>query len=135
MTETECGRVNEKLDINARDIGKLWASHRELSVVVQGAEGNNGIKSRVEKLETWKEKHMEEATVDRAELAHYFDSKRAATCHGIKALDDHIAQHIKLSEAAAISKEGKLKAFMQGWGQILQFAALIIVALISASRL
>jgi hypothetical protein len=101
---------------------------------VQGPDGANGLKSRVITLEEWKEKHMEASGELRKELAHYFDVKRESTCHGIKALDEHIAQHIKLADAAAMSKESKLKAFMMGWGQVLQFAGLVIVALIAAAK-
>jgi len=134
MTEAEQGRISEKVDTVARDVGKLWTEHRVLSSVVQGPDGANGLKSRVVTLEEWKEKHMEASGELRKELAHYFDVKRESTCHGIKALDEHIAQHIKLAEAAAVSKEGRLKAFMMGWGQLLQFAGLIIVALIAAAK-
>jgi hypothetical protein len=132
MTEAEQGRISEKVDTVARDVGKLWTEHRVLSSVVQGPDGTNGIKSRVGSLEDWKEKHMEASGELRKELAHYFDVKRENTCHGIKALDDHIAQHIKLAEAAAASKESKLKAFVQSWGQLLQFAGILGGALISA---
>jgi hypothetical protein len=134
MTEAEQGRISEKVDTVARDVGKLWTEHRVLSSVVQGPDGANGLKSRVITLEEWKEKHMEASGELRKELAHYFDVKRESTYHGIKALDEHIAQHIKLADAAAMSKESKLKAFMMGWGQILQFAGLVIVALIAAAK-
>jgi hypothetical protein len=134
MTEAEQGRISEKVDTVARDVGKLWTEHRVLSSVVQGPDGANGLKSRVVTLEEWKEKHMEASVELRGELAHFFDVKREITCHGLKALDDHIAQHIKLAEAAAMSKESKVKAFLQGWGQILQFIGIIIVALIAAAK-
>lgn len=132
MTELEEGRISEKLDTNARDIGKLWSAHRELSVVVQGTNGDNGIRSHVQDLETWREKHMEASTELRKELAHYFDYEREATCKGIAALDKHIKQHIDMAEIEARSKEGKMKAFVQTWGQILQFAGIVLCALISA---
>ena len=132
MTELEQGRISEKVDTVARDVGKLWTEHRVLSAVVQGPDGANGLKSRVVTLEEWKEKHMEASGELRKELAHYFDVERVETCHGIRALDEHIAQHIKLTEAAATSKESKMKAFVQSWGQVLQFAGILGGALISA---
>ena len=135
MMEAEAARIGEKVDTAARDIGKLWTAHRELAVVVQGPNGDNGIKSEVVALKEWKEKHMDSSAELRKELTHYFDVKRSETCHGLKALDEHIEQHIKMDEAAAISKEGKLKAFMQGWGQLIQLAGLVAVALIAAGRL
>jgi hypothetical protein len=134
MTEAECIRVNEKMDSNSRDTAKLWTAHRELAVVVHGPDGENGIRSRVANLESWRERHMDQAAKLDTDLKHYFDIERAETCHGIKELDKHISQHIALETAMLKSKESKFKAFMQGWGQLLQFAGIIIVALISAKR-
>lgn len=132
MTEAESERIHDKVESTALSLAKLWTEHRELSVVVQGSKGDNGLRSDVAALELWRDTHLKEARELENELRHYFDVKRVETCHGLKALDDHIAQHIKMTKAQDKTAEGKLRLFMQGWGQILQFAGIIIVALIAA---
>ena len=76
-----------------RSIAKLYTDLAELSATVQGAQGDNGLRSDVRALEEWRA-HVEQrlASLDR-KLRHYIDVEREETCHGKIALRMHEAIH------------------------------------------
>ena len=91
-------------------IAKLWTEHRELTTTVQGAQGDNGLRSDVRALEEWRARVEQHLTGLDSRLQHYLDVERVNTCHGIAALDDHLEKHKEWEDSDMRLKESNISA-------------------------
>ena len=76
-----------------KSIAKLYTDLAELSATVQGAQGDNGLRSDVRALEEWRAKVEQHLATLGSRLQHYIDVEREETCHGKIALRLHEAEH------------------------------------------
>lgn len=93
-----------------RSIAKLYTDLAELTATVQGAQGDNGLRSDVRELEIWRAKVELHLNSLDSMLQHYFDVEREATCHGISALGEHIEEHEKKEGDEMKLKEANISA-------------------------
>lgn len=79
-------------------IAKLYTDLAELSATVQGAQGDNGLRSDVRALEEWRARVEQHLNGLDSKLQHYLDVERERTCHGKAALRRHVDDHDEESE-------------------------------------
>lgn len=84
--QTDMRDVRESAGDTKLALSKLWTEHRELTATVQGAQGDNGLRSDVRALEEWRAKVEQHLTDLAAKFQHYIDVEREETCHGKIAL-------------------------------------------------
>ena len=94
-----------------RSIAKLYTDLAELTATVQGAQGDNGLRSDVRELEIWRAKVEQHLNSLDSRLQHYMDVEREETCHGIAALQEHLdrlndeeGEKMKIKEANISAK-------------------------------
>ena len=99
----------------------------KLRTVVMGADGNNGLRSRVV--------NLERACIDiKDTISDIWNNKRREECLGIEALNSHIAQHaVEKREAGEMSKaimDYKKAIRVQLIATLGMLAATVLVALL-----
>lgn len=112
-------------------IAKLWSAHRELAVVVHGANKDNGLRSDVRALEEWRAKQSEWDNEMEDRLRHYIDVERGETCHGIAALEEHKSELAKEKVEEVAVKVAKIQTGGQTWVQVLTLLGVLGTALIA----
>lgn len=90
-------------------MAKLWTEHRELTATVQGAQGDNGLRSDVRALEEWRAKVEQHLTSLGSRLQHYLDVEREKTCHGKAALKRHEEEREEACEEETEVKTTKMQ--------------------------
>jgi len=132
---SDSAEVRQRVLYNETQIAKMWTAHRELSTVVWGdnTTRDNGLRSRVDALESF----SKESTKDRGELReslrHYLDVERRDTCHGILALAEHEKEYFQKVEDSTNLKIAKIQAGAQTKGAKITAASSIIMQLIIAA--
>lgn len=112
-------------------IAKLWSAHRELAVVVHGANKDNGLRADVRALEEWRAKQNEWDNEMEDRLRHYIDVERGETCYGIAALEEHKGEHAKAKNEEVAVKVAKIQTGGQTWVQVLTLLGVLGTALIA----
>ena len=127
--QTDVRDVRETVDDNKHAVAKLWTEHRELTATVQGAQGDNGLRSDVRALEIWRA-DLEQWRVKMAgDLRHYIDVERKATCHGLAAIEEREGDEMKLKEANISARAVILAAVIpSGLASLAAIAAALIAA-------
>lgn len=130
MDDNTANRINERVDENTRDIGKIWGSIRELAVECHGINGDNGIRGAVRELQAWREiKDRTDQTL-KEKLTHYMDVERRESCLGLAEFAARDDRAKKVEEEVVDVKVAKIEAGSKSWVQFLQLAGILIVALI-----
>lgn len=96
QTDTRDARAN--ISDAKRSIAKLYTDLAELSATVQGAQGDNGLRSDVRVLEEWRARVEQHLNGLDSKLQHYLDVERERTCYGKIALRRHVEDHDEESE-------------------------------------
>ena len=107
-------------------VSKLWTEHRELTATVQGAQGDNGLRSDVRALEEWRAKVEVMFSDLNSNLQHYIDVERVNTCYGKAALAKHLEDHKEEEEE---NTEVKVAQIQSGGATKVQMLTLIGVLL------
>ena len=112
-----------------RSIAKLYTELTELSATVQGAQGDNGLRSDVRALEEWRAQVEQRlASLDR-KLQHYLDVERRETCHGLAAIEEKEGEEVKIKEADISARAVILAAVIpSGLASLAAIAAALIAA-------
>lgn len=111
-------------------IAKLWSAHRELAVVVHGANKDNGLRSDVRALEEWRAKQSDWDNEMEDRLRHYIDVERGETCHGIAALEEHREEHAKAAKEEVEVTKSKIEAGSQTFVGWLTFGGVLLMAVV-----
>ena len=115
-----------------KSIAKLYTDLAELSATVQGAQGDNGLRSDVRALEEWRarvEQHL--ASLDR-KLQHYLDVEREETCHGKAALKKHEEKHEEACEEETEMKVAQIQTAGATKVQVMTLIGVILSPVIMA---
>ena len=113
-------------------IAKLWTEHRELSATVQGAQGDNGLRSDVRALEEWRARVEQHLTDLSTRLQHYLDVEREKTCHGKVALKRHEAEHEESIEEDTEMKVAQIQTAGATKVQVMTLIGVILSPVIMA---
>jgi hypothetical protein len=120
---------------NNIQISKLWTAHRELATVTWGDDKtrDNGLRSRVESLESSRVESAKDSSDLREQLRHYLDVERRETCHGISALEVHEREYFQKLEEANTVKVARIQASAQTKGAKITGLAGVLIQLITAA--
>ena len=121
--------LRESADVNKHAIAKLCTEHRELTATVQGAQGDNGLRSDVRALEEWRARVEGYLTGLDSKLQHYLDVERRETCHGLAAMEEKEGEEVKIKEANISARAVILAAVIpSGLASLAAIAAALIAA-------
>ena len=127
--------IRENIRDNNIQIAKIWTAHRELATVLWGDDKtrDNGIRSRVESLESSQTESAKDRAELRESLRHYLDVERRDTCHGILALAEHEKEYFQKVEDSTNLKIAKIQAGAQTKGAKITGLSSIVIQLIIAA--